>query len=345
MHEQRACDASSTGVDPAPTHAEASHDLPSPTEQAVRTEPTHADAAVADRVKLVTGVRLALVRSREARTLDEVLRAGVRAVCADCGFDRVILFAVSEGNLRTRDVFFANRTDWAGEVLDLGRQQPTPLTPRLEEADALRRRRTIIVRDAEANENTPRRLVAATRTSSYVAAPIVVGGHVIGFFHGDHFFGGRPVNEDDRQILWAYAEAFGSVVEAAATREHVQRQRDEIDRLMERIVPEPWNQPIDIDAQRSGPSASRAVDRHPLRDLDSTATGLSDALTRREFEVLRLVATGRMNATIADELVVTVNTVKTHVKHIMRKLGVTNRAEAAAWYHSQCAKQEREASR
>jgi len=52
-------------------------------------------------------------------------------------------------------------------------------------------------------------------------------------------------------------------------------------------------------------------------------------LTEREREVLALIATGETNRAIADELFVSVDTVKTHVRTMYRKLGVTNRTQAA----------------
>ena len=58
--------------------------------------------------------------------------------------------------------------------------------------------------------------------------------------------------------------------------------------------------------------------------------GLVDPLSERELEVLHLLATGKPNQQIADELVVAVNTVKKHVAHILDKLGAANRTEATA---------------
>jgi NarL family two-component system response regulator LiaR len=52
-----------------------------------------------------------------------------------------------------------------------------------------------------------------------------------------------------------------------------------------------------------------------------------DALTEREREVLRLVARGRTNREIADVLVVSAETVKTHVANILSKLGLANRTQ------------------
>jgi LuxR family maltose regulon positive regulatory protein len=56
--------------------------------------------------------------------------------------------------------------------------------------------------------------------------------------------------------------------------------------------------------------------------------GLVEPLSSREVEVLRLLATGKQNQEIADELVVALSTVKKHVTHIFDKLGATNRTEA-----------------
>jgi ATP/maltotriose-dependent transcriptional regulator MalT len=57
---------------------------------------------------------------------------------------------------------------------------------------------------------------------------------------------------------------------------------------------------------------------------------LSEPLSPQELRVLRLLVAGRSNPEIASALVVSVNTVKTHVQSMYRKLGVTNRVEASA---------------
>ncbi|MGI5152541.1 response regulator [Plantactinospora sp. CA-294935] len=56
-----------------------------------------------------------------------------------------------------------------------------------------------------------------------------------------------------------------------------------------------------------------------------------EALTDREEQVLVAVARGRTNKEIADELYITLSTVKSHVTSLMTKLGVRNRVEIAMW--------------
>jgi LuxR family maltose regulon positive regulatory protein len=59
-------------------------------------------------------------------------------------------------------------------------------------------------------------------------------------------------------------------------------------------------------------------------------SSLIEPLTEREIEVLRLIAEGLSNPEIAEKLVLSVGTVKTHVKHIYGKLGVDDRVKAAS---------------
>jgi LuxR family maltose regulon positive regulatory protein len=77
--------------------------------------------------------------------------------------------------------------------------------------------------------------------------------------------------------------------------------------------------------QRAFGSAGPVPGTRPAR---AAVPGLIDPLTGRELEVLRLVAAGRSNQDIAQELVVTLDTVKKHVSHILSKLGGSNRTEA-----------------
>jgi DNA-binding NarL/FixJ family response regulator len=67
--------------------------------------------------------------------------------------------------------------------------------------------------------------------------------------------------------------------------------------------------------------------QHPEHSLEADAPNL----TRRELEILRLVAEGYSNAQLAKMLWVTEQTVKFHLSNIYRKLNVSNRTEAGRW--------------
>lgn len=94
---------------------------------------------------------------------------------------------------------------------------------------------------------------------------------------------------------------------------------------------------------RRGAAVSRAESEHASRVVRAfrppggtdraarpVSAGLIEPLTQRELEVLGFIAAGKRNRQIADELVVTVDTVKRHVSHIFDKLGTANRTEAVA---------------
>jgi DNA-binding CsgD family transcriptional regulator/tetratricopeptide (TPR) repeat protein len=80
------------------------------------------------------------------------------------------------------------------------------------------------------------------------------------------------------------------------------------------------------------PLIQRAVARlDRIESLPTDASAHPNGLTRREVEVLCLIAAGRSNPDIAAELVISLNTVARHVSNIFSKTGVANRAEAATY--------------
>ena len=77
---------------------------------------------------------------------------------------------------------------------------------------------------------------------------------------------------------------------------------------------------------RSTPGTPRQITGRARRAVP----GIVEPLTSRELEVLGMLAAGRSNQAIADQLVVTLDTVKKHVSHVLGKLGAANRTEAVA---------------
>jgi DNA-binding CsgD family transcriptional regulator/pimeloyl-ACP methyl ester carboxylesterase len=75
--------------------------------------------------------------------------------------------------------------------------------------------------------------------------------------------------------------------------------------------------------------AAQVAPTPPMASRDDSEAGLS----AREVQVLRRLAAGRSNQQIADELVISLNTVARHVSNIFDKTGAANRAEAASYAH------------
>ena len=86
--------------------------------------------------------------------------------------------------------------------------------------------------------------------------------------------------------------------------------------------------------ERGEAALTRAMATRLLKDVSNRAienTKGKEILTKREVEVLRLLAQGASNPQIGHELNITVNTVKTHISHILDKLHLENRTQAATY--------------
>ena len=71
--------------------------------------------------------------------------------------------------------------------------------------------------------------------------------------------------------------------------------------------------------------------REELEARPTTPPAYPDGLTEREIEVIRLIAAGRSNREIGEELFIALNTVARHVSNIFSKTDSSNRAEAATY--------------
>jgi DNA-binding CsgD family transcriptional regulator/tetratricopeptide (TPR) repeat protein len=124
---------------------------------------------------------------------------------------------------------------------------------------------------------------------------------------------------------WREAEA---LVAAGASRTEASTPLREAHAVAARIGAKPLLRELELLAQRG------RLDLAPPDEALPEGQGLEAlGLTRREAEVLTLVARGYTNREIATQLVVSEKTASAHVSHILRKLGAPNRREAAAIAH------------
>ena len=87
------------------------------------------------------------------------------------------------------------------------------------------------------------------------------------------------------------------------------------------------------DTYHNKPALQPEIARKLMQDIQSQDAGIAseDTLTVREIEILQQVALGKTNQAIADELVLSERTVRTHITNILAKLQLTNRTQAALY--------------
>jgi DNA-binding CsgD family transcriptional regulator len=278
-------------------------------------------------------IQAALGRLRPARSVAQLIELTPVEVCR-CGFDRALLSRVEDERWYVQSCHVAGDPDWADEIVRVSREEDEALRPTLAETEMVRRRRPIIVHAPQAEGSPKRAIATVTGSRSYVAAPIIVEERVIGFLHADCHGSQRHVDESDRDALWLFAEAFGETFQRTELRERLDGLRNQIERMTGSIaaaVNQSVNQQTELNQRAPGDIL------RPPRGAVASMRAVNDArigslLTRRELDVLRLMAAGETNVGIAAKLVISEGTVKSHVKHILRKLRAVNRAEAVATF-------------
>lgn len=277
-------------------------------------------------------------RIGDALTRLEAAPCSVKAVVdaaprmmGDLGFDRGIVSRIVDGVWISTGVFVADDPQWAEKINRIGQEQPQTLTPGLFETEIVRRRQAIVVTDVQHDSRVHRPIADESRSRSYVAAPIISQGQVIGLLHADRYLQARDTDVVDCETLTAFAHGLRLALSRASVVEQLQSVSNALRGAAEdteealsgvhRISLAPHRE---VAADETGPA------RVAPRVLNRALRSVRDVLTNREVEILELMAQGRTNARIASQLVIAEGTVKQHVKHILRKLRAENRAEAVS---------------
>jgi LuxR family transcriptional regulator, regulator of acetate metabolism len=275
------------------------------------------DPAAADLSRRLRSVQRALLRLGAEDSLGRLVNLAPRFACQALELDRAMLLHIS-GNA------IVSGTAWAagdhvaasdfGRFLRAAHPQLTSCPP---EFEAVQRQLPILVTNAQNRDDVYRPLVHAARSDAYIVAPMIRGDRVIGLLHADRFpVIDRRLDVLDRDLLWTFATGLADLIDRAAAR-GLRNGSSSWPAEPEPVVVE---EPV---ANGNGHAGNGA-----------RASGPLTLLTSREHEVLALLAEGASNAAIAARLVISEATVKSHVRHILRKLRAANRTEAVIRYQT-----------
>lgn len=200
-----------------------------------------------------------------------------------------------------------------------------PLSHAPLETEIVRTRTSTMSERASNDKRTFKELVDVSQSHGYVAAPIVSRGRVIGILHADRPHGRSQVSGSDLTVVSTLGECLSSVFERAILQERIQLSSGHVDRVFGDIV----SQLSDI---ATLPSQRSSATERTTPEIENAPCGTSGMgyLTPREREVLAHITTGATNAQIARSLVISEETVKSHLKQISKKLGTTTRSAAVA---------------
>jgi len=291
------------------------------------------------RFEALERVQGAIGELREVTSPRELLARAPAALCAGSEFERAIVSLVKGGRMVAEAAWFAGASRAAAATLSELQANPLRLEHTLIETELLRRRRATIVLDAHVHPRVDRRTAELMGWRSYAAAPVVVGSQVAGVIHADRG-AGQALDVLDRDVLWAFATGLAQAYESATLRRTLRDERDQMREFLEWVrvrSTELTDAPVTLAAGGDAVPAPPAVPA-PLPEQAAGTAGRDDRvvfeglLTRRELDVLRLMAEGATNRAIADALVISSGTVKFHAGSILRKLHAANRAEAVTRY-------------
>lgn len=267
---------------------------------------------VGDRDDVVRSLTAGIRRMKKAGSLQGLGRQACTELCEVLGFDGALLSFVED------DGFVVEESDHGLGGPTVIRRRDSPA-----ERACIRQRDTIRTNGADIPPSPGYSELLGSE--SYLVAPIVAKSRVVALIHvSRRGEGGVTLNDVD--VLDAFASAYSLLHERMLNTERVQQQRTSIARAAARLTEE---------ADRIAATAISFDVEYDDRVQPPTIVAdseLAAALSQRERQVFERLVLGASNAEIADELVITIETVKTHVKRILRKIGAINRSEAIALY-------------
>ena len=297
-----------------------------------------------ERFEVLARIRESMQQLHECKTPEELIEAAPGELCRSCGFSRAMISRI-RGSHWVPEVYEAvPGMDPEEDVFRAWVEHTEiPLEHMLIETELVRRRMPALISDPVNDPRTFKELIARGRTVAYVAAPIIPDGRAIGFLHADKI-GREPVTVDDRDNIWTFAEHFALIFHRVILVERLAAQRAQLRQAFaeaEHVIDDLHDAELDL-ARTAYASPATTTAGALFLPAESRLDAL---LTRREREVLDLITSGATNVRIAEQLVISEGTVKSHVKHILRKLRVSNRAEAVSRYLQMVMRDQEQAGR
>jgi DNA-binding CsgD family transcriptional regulator len=265
-----------------------------------------------ERADVVRSLTDGIRRMKKAGSLQGLGRQACTELCDVLGFDSALLSFVED------DGFVVEESDHGlGGPTVIARRDCAP------ERRCIRHRDTVRTDEADVPASPGYRELLGS--AHYIVAPVVAKSRVVALLH----VGRRSddgISDGDVDVFDAFASAYSLLHERMLNTERVQQQRTSIARAAARLTEQ---------ADRIAAAAISFDTEDDTRVEPPTVaadSALAATLSDRERQVFERLVLGASNAEIADELVITVETVKTHVKRILRKIGAINRSEAIALY-------------
>ncbi|OBH05995.1 helix-turn-helix transcriptional regulator [Mycobacterium sp. E1747] len=239
-------------------------------------------------------------------------------------FGRAGISHVESGFWKPRMSYFTTgkATDsWWSNWVD----RPIPLGESTPETAVVSNHGPVVVRDA-ATAAVYRPIAVDAALRSYVVAPIVHEKTVVALLHADHFPSSRQVDDIDGEVCATFADGLSRLFERFMLVERLRGHRERIRAVLTdacRGMDDRLDLGLDFDRALW---PSMVVDDQ----IPTPAPDPASELSTRESDVFALLVTGATNSAIAEELVISEDTVKSHVKQILRKLGAANRSQVIA---------------
>jgi DNA-binding CsgD family transcriptional regulator len=272
-------------------------------------------------------VRESLRRLGASGSTDRLRACVPEELAGACGFTRAMISAVCGSrwlplHLYTRGDLDPAATDFRAYVAS---GAEIPLANLLAETEMVRRRTAVLVPPPLIGTRAFRPIIEVARSPAYVAAPLVIKGRTVGFVHADRVGQSTVVDEGDRRLVRAFADGLAVVYERIWWEERL-AERARLAMAEMRRAATFLKRPA---AEAVTPLAAAAPPETGPRPPERRTR---NPLTAREWEVLEHVADGATNRVVAHRLTLSEETVKTHMRSVLRKLGVSTRGAAVARY-------------